>query len=515
MVVTQSCEEKKSSSQKEEVEQVKKETVSESVNKKVLEEPLVEQVKESITDKYLKLYNSKDTLFLQLISELDSMYGETPYFGRLNERQFFVVRTGQFSYQVRYFNGNYKYGIADGDKKLLLDTLYDKIFNPGMVLNDCFEIALNNKVGIFNMATGEVLKPQFDYILPDSVANSKYAYGLKDGDFFQINKNDLSKTKIVEIDLHQYLNKLSFDIHDFKGEKLLNTYNHLDENGPEIGKGVVIPSSFYASLHLFNREYYDDVILVEQDNESIDFGTESAALETNTDGSLSDKLWNYIVEVYESGIDARGYATQSEELIILNKEKQQTSSLTVVEGNSYDYGYCVESGYNLLGDTLVEKFVPINYDNKHYKYSHGSLKQYFEISEDGSITRLRSNRTYDFTKFVKIDESYFEGCYGWPISKEYKPMEENIWVIDHLTIEDLDIMRNEIFADYGYIFQSEQWANYFSRKRWYKPRFQDVSDQLTEVDKHNVQVILKAKDRLLQNEQKIVNQRKTSYYPPG
>ena len=43
-------------------------------------------------------------------------------------------------------------------------------------------------------------------------------------------------------------------------------------------------------------------------------------------------------------------------------------------------------------------------------------------------------------------------------------------------------MRNEIFAEYGYRFKSEDWSNYFSQKSWYSPRYDDVNDQLTEID---------------------------------
>lgn len=35
---------------------------------------------------------------------------------------------------------------------------------------------------------------------------------------------------------------------------------------------------------------------------------------------------------------------------------------------------------------------------------------------------------------------------------------------------DLKIMRNEIFARHGYIFQTDEMRNYFSGKSWYYPR---------------------------------------------
>lgn len=56
---------------------------------------------------------------------------------------------------------------------------------------------------------------------------------------------------------------------------------------------------------------------------------------------------------------------------------------------------------------------------------------------------------------------------------------------------ELRIMRNEIFARYGYIFESEDLAEYFDTKIWYNPKYPNVDDKLTEVDKANIKRFLK------------------------
>jgi hypothetical protein len=52
-------------------------------------------------------------------------------------------------------------------------------------------------------------------------------------------------------------------------------------------------------------------------------------------------------------------------------------------------------------------------------------------------------------------------------------------------------MRNEIFAAHGYIFKSADLRDYFSKTKWYNPKFPDVTDKLTDIEKHNIQLILK------------------------
>ncbi len=53
------------------------------------------------------------------------------------------------------------------------------------------------------------------------------------------------------------------------------------------------------------------------------------------------------------------------------------------------------------------------------------------------------------------------------------------------TLETLSIARNEIYARKGYIFESEQWNEYFGSKPWYKPISRD-STNLNRYEEFNV-----------------------------
>lgn len=58
----------------------------------------------------------------------------------------------------------------------------------------------------------------------------------------------------------------------------------------------------------------------------------------------------------------------------------------------------------------------------------------------------------------------------------------------------LRLMRNEIYARHGKIFQSKDLTDYFSKEDWYQPTAADV--QLTEVEKRNADFILQYELRL-------------------
>ena len=73
--------------------------------------------------------------------------------------------------------------------------------------------------------------------------------------------------------------------------------------------------------------------------------------------------------------------------------------------------------------------------------------------------------------------------------------DQNHGVIDHQEIknkslDELRIMRNEIFARHGYIFKSDDLSKYFSSYDWYAPKHDNVNHLLTEIDKANIAYIV-------------------------
>lgn len=56
-----------------------------------------------------------------------------------------------------------------------------------------------------------------------------------------------------------------------------------------------------------------------------------------------------------------------------------------------------------------------------------------------------------------------------------------------LSPKDLRIMRNEIYARHGYIFDSKSLKNYFESQGWYVPTSKDV--KLTSIETYNIDII--------------------------
>lgn len=68
----------------------------------------------------------------------------------------------------------------------------------------------------------------------------------------------------------------------------------------------------------------------------------------------------------------------------------------------------------------------------------------------------------------------------------------NEYDLEGKTKKELEIMRNSIFARYGYKFKRKDLLNYFSRFSWYYPSTSDMSvasSSMSEIEKYNVNFI--------------------------
>jgi len=70
----------------------------------------------------------------------------------------------------------------------------------------------------------------------------------------------------------------------------------------------------------------------------------------------------------------------------------------------------------------------------------------------------------------------------------------NFFNLLYLSKEELRILRNTIYAKYGYVFQSKDLSEHFNRFIWYEPQYNNVDEKLTEYDMNIVEIIRKVEN---------------------
>ena len=439
-------------------------------------------------------------------AKLGKLYAFIPFYTRINNRTLVMVSDAeQELFDSNLFKGIGQYGLVNDSLEIILPISYDKIYNPNTVLLNCLEIKKGEKIGLFNSATQEVLDPRFDFILPGGTTIKDFAYGYRLGQWYEIHSEAFNQPKKIEFSQEKALNAFTFDTRQFNKNLMFEFYpGHL--KGEQ--RGTFIIPSYAEYLNFVPRPFYPYVL--SEESENTEYMSDQVVIKLKDNRSISDKLISFFVSIYEEGIDARGYVIEKEQLVLYHSERQAFTSVPLT--SLYNGEFYREAAHRLIGDSIIEiKSNQEEYELKNQLYNFETQYRYLHISPEGKVTELDSDRHFDFTKYTFIDESYLKGHFA----RYVEGSGYNIWESDHLTIEDLDLMRNEIYAEYGYRFKSNQWRYYFSKKRWYHPRYNDVDDQLTAIDKANIKVILKVKQAMEGREQEFTNRRKGVYAVAG
>ena len=105
-----------------------------------------------------------------------------------------------------------------------------------------------------------------------------------------------------------------------------------------------------------------------------------------------------------------------------------------------------------------------------------SIGAYFAFFNNNSDKEIEQSET-------KPDQT-ISGSY--PYASQRLLTDEDV---KNLSQYALRIMRNEIYARHGYIFQNTEMKDYFSTQAWYSPLYNDVNSMLSAIEKSNIELI--------------------------
>jgi hypothetical protein len=426
----------------------------------------------------------RDSLLLANVNQLQKKYDSVVYYADVNEAMLFYVVTGNWEDPYSYDpdkqrnSGDYKIGVVTADDKTIIPVEFDKIYNPNGSFAGMIEVEKQGKRGLYTIEGKNFLSPEYDGIFP-VVIPEVFAQVEKDGAFGWVNNNgvvsfDAASNSNKDLFKSPLTSKLVDDwSFTYPGDvTILRLPPHED-----IDQGVIVYPSFLYDLGV-TPIANGSVSIAESD---WGMGMEENTIRVENAESVADKFYALVGFFMEAGTDAREYHTEKNDVIVIDQEGGVISrlpNLTIDEGGQ---------------DPCDSKATYKSIEPGFYEVITGNgIFKYYKVNSEGEIEELSTPRQYAFTKYVKIDESYFDGCQWEHIPWEGRSEDEpfNIVVASGLTNQELDVMRNEIFAEYGFIFKSEKWKKYFEEKEWYKPQFENVDHLMTETDKHNVKFIL-------------------------
>lgn len=157
------------------------------------------------------------------------------------------------------------------------------------------------------------------------------------------------------------------------------------------------------------------------------------------------------------------------------------SYLNEAEGGGMIDGICGVSKVKVINDSLYEIKVGADIYRELYdgSYISGGTEYHYLSLNNGKLTEKQADRLFEFTRYIKMDDSYLDACY---IMDNKKP-------ISRVNAEMLRYMKNEIYASYKYEFKDKKWAELFNQDPKYDKLNANVDDSLSVIEKYNINFI--------------------------
>lgn len=428
---------------------------------------------------YTLRYDSIVGPILASAKALSRHYDSVVYYARVDNVVLFYVVKGNWinpypqrgDDELEGDRGDYIMGVVTSDNKVIIPVEYSKVYNPNGSFDGMIEVENKGAHGLFYNTGGVFIPAEYDGVYPTRVS----------GAMAQVKKGDkygwVDKNGKVSFDPDSHANKLLFQspvesraILDwefrFPGPICLLRDIYGDING----NGIIVYPSYVQDFGLTKSA--NPYMVVEGGNE-YGWGTNDLTVKFEKVETISDKLFGVLTFFMEAGVSAREYHTKLNDLLVVDKNLLILSHLPAI---CDDNEYQDPCGMTSSSCRSIEQGLFESHDG------HGKFK-YFRVSATGAVDELKTDRQYNFTKFAFIDERYFDRCESQSIRESANGNMMRIYGVD------LDVMRNEIFAEYGFIFKSPKWKEYFLAKPWYKPRYENVDKFLTEKDKANIKFI--------------------------
>lgn len=432
----------------------------------------------------------------KVAQQLKARYDSVLWFDHVGEKTYYYVIKGTLSDKF-YFAGdkradntqNYKMGLVGSGLKEIIPLEYDLVHNVGGTIDGLVEVEKDGKKGLYNLDGKLVLPVTYDQLFPlNDDANMAL---LRNGDdYFYLKKDSTVTEKLADFKIADILPKIKTfgDSYTLSGE---GTKNIMEPNDRESTTTLVITPSYLVEMGILPQfmNFQNPLRHLSPDEAGDGDGSLTIQLEYNGEKD-ADGNWfkTAFYSLYDDYLGGRSGLYEGKKVLLVDKKRNRIIGFTAdsyyggAEGGGALSGKCNENSFRAINDTLFEFKTTSEFDqdllDSHTTIEEGPYYHYLHI-QAGKLVALPNQRLFGCTKYVKLDDSYLQGCYVI-----------NNQAVDRLTPEVLAYMKNEIFASYGYRFKNPGWTTAFEERfnQYFddKDKHDKVDDSLTVIDKYNI-----------------------------
>lgn len=460
-----------------------------------------ENLIKSKTVKDEDIYSPITLKSFEVANSLKSKYDSVVWFSHLKNQTYYYVVKGKWSnynFMEKDSVIKYKMGLLGPDLKEIIPPGFDLIHNIGGTFENLVEVEKDHKRGFYNMEGKAVVPVIYDAIFPlkDDVNMAALQIGK---DFYWL-KNDFTISDKTDLKIANILPKLaqpgSFTMSNISPD------NITEVNSKDVHGAVYVTPSYLVDLNLVAPiKYFKNPLRhnIEYDEISTSYVVKEQEKSSGDDNWFQSMFYK-IRDYYLGG---RSEFYDSKNLLVIDNKNNRILSTTIntdynEEGFESLDGICDINNIKALNDSLFEVKSGANiwvelYDTT--KTVIGGPYYHYIAIKNNKLVELPGRRNFGFTKFIKMDDNYLNGCYVVGLGNDFYQTKKT-QTLNRITPEMLSYMKNEIYADYRYHFKDKRWRNVFQMLTSDYDDNPDmpaantsVDDSLTAIDKYNINFI--------------------------
>jgi hypothetical protein len=452
------------------------------------------------------IYDPRTLAAFKVAESLKTRYDSVIWFTHIDKATFFYVVKGKWNESTnldfdRRQNDKdyepYKMGLVDPKLKEIIPTEYDLVYAIGGTFPNMIEVEKDRKRGFYGIDGKLIVPVNYDQVFP--IDDDTNLAVLVNGTEYYYLKKDLSISDKVDLKISDFFAKIRKVTSSFSIGAMLpyvTEYNSHEQHG-----AVYIAPSYLTDLNLVERvkSFKNPLRQVPYDEVSKNYDIKFSDKDISTPDNWLTVAFYSIREYFLGG---RSEFYDKKNIVIIDKKHDRIFAHDILtdysEGESESYmGKCSLNSIKALSDSLFEIKAGAGVTCQLYdstKVVTGATYYHYLTIKNNKLEELPNKRLFGFTKYVKMDDSYLSGCYEIQLG-EWSA--HNVKAIDHITPEMLRYMKNEIYADYRYLFKDKRWQSVFnemtseydSKAQADKPLNASVDDSLTVIDKYNINFI--------------------------
>ncbi|CAM3720263.1 WG repeat-containing protein [Mucilaginibacter galii] len=431
----------------------------------------------SLTDK--DIYSPITLQAFKSAEKLKTKYDSVLWFSHINKQTYFYVVKGKWDYYDVDSAKTYKMGLVNPQLQEIIPAEYDLIYNINGSINGLVEVEKDRKRGFYDLNGKIVVPVEYDQIFP--LVNSEHLGALRKGNSYYWLEKNYSVSEETTVNIKELMAQLPRV--NWTNLSHLSKTDVMEMNSRDNHSSVLISPSYLTDLNLVSAIKY----LKNPLRRNVEFFDASSAYKVTEAEDLAradtGRFQALVYSIRDYFIGGRSEFYDVKNVVLVDKKENRTFSSDILADYSNSDGgeapaKCDGYSFKALNDTLFElragATVDLSLPDEHF-VKEMLVYQYLYL-HNNKLVQKPTNRLFAFTKFVKMDESYIRGCYLY-----------NGKTVSELPPVVLRYMKNEIYADYNYIFKDKQWKSVFEGSILdYKAENANVDDRLTDIDRYNL-----------------------------